>query len=115
MSLRSQSRVSSRAQSRDLLFLLDSLLPISTFCLVVSSSLPAPPAQPCRMGLVALTQRSRARSDTFIRSARAILTLPIMPKPEAFSRLLLDQALKHSGWDLLDERRMRLGGAEAGP
>ena len=30
-----------------------------------------------------------------------------MPKPEAFSRVLIDQALKDSGWDLLDERRVR--------
>lgn len=30
-----------------------------------------------------------------------------MPKPEAFSRVLIDQALKDSDWDLLDERRVR--------
>jgi type I restriction enzyme R subunit len=30
-----------------------------------------------------------------------------MPQPEAFSRVLIDQALKDSGWDLLDERRVR--------
>jgi len=30
-----------------------------------------------------------------------------MAKPEAFSRVLIDQALKDSGWDLLDERRVR--------
>ena len=29
-----------------------------------------------------------------------------MPKPEAFSRVLIDQALKDSGWDLLDDRRV---------
>jgi type I restriction enzyme R subunit len=28
-------------------------------------------------------------------------------KPEAFSRVLIDQALKESGWDLLDDRRVR--------
>lgn len=28
-------------------------------------------------------------------------------KPEAFSRVLIDQALKDSGWDLLDDRRIR--------
>jgi type I restriction enzyme R subunit len=28
-------------------------------------------------------------------------------KPEAFSRVLIDQALKESDWDLLDERRVR--------
>ena len=27
-----------------------------------------------------------------------------MPKPEAFSRVLIDQELRESGWDLLDER-----------
>jgi len=30
-----------------------------------------------------------------------------MAKPEAFSRVLIDQALKDSGWDLLDDRRVR--------
>ncbi len=30
-----------------------------------------------------------------------------MPKPEAFSRVLIDQALRDSGWDLLDDRRVR--------
>jgi hypothetical protein len=30
-----------------------------------------------------------------------------MPKPEAFSRVLIDQELRESGWDLLDERRVR--------
>jgi hypothetical protein len=30
-----------------------------------------------------------------------------MPKPEAFSRVLIDQALKESDWDLLDDRRVR--------
>lgn len=30
-----------------------------------------------------------------------------MPKPEAFSRVLIDQALRESNWDLLDERRVR--------
>ncbi len=30
-----------------------------------------------------------------------------MPKPEAFSRVPIDQALKDSGWNLLDERRVR--------
>jgi type I site-specific restriction endonuclease len=30
-----------------------------------------------------------------------------MPKPEAFSRVLIDQALKDSGWDLLDDHRVR--------
>jgi RHS repeat-associated protein len=30
-----------------------------------------------------------------------------MPKPEAFSRVLIDQELRESGWDLLDERRAR--------
>jgi type I restriction enzyme R subunit len=30
-----------------------------------------------------------------------------MPKPEAFSRVLIDQALKDSDWDLLDDRRVR--------
>ncbi len=30
-----------------------------------------------------------------------------MLRPEAFSRVLIDQALKDSGWDLLDERRVR--------
>jgi type I restriction enzyme R subunit len=30
-----------------------------------------------------------------------------MTKPEAFSRVLIDQALKDSGWDLLDDRRVR--------
>src|ERR1700674_565311 len=29
-----------------------------------------------------------------------------MPKPEAFSRVLIDQELRESGWDLLDERRV---------
>jgi type I restriction enzyme R subunit len=29
-------------------------------------------------------------------------------KPEAFSRVLIDQALKDSGWDLLDDHRVRL-------
>jgi type I restriction enzyme R subunit len=28
-------------------------------------------------------------------------------KPEAFSRVLIDQALRESGWDLLDDRRVR--------
>ncbi len=28
-------------------------------------------------------------------------------KPEAFSRVLIDQALRESGWDLLDDRRIR--------
>src|SRR5713226_2787673 len=58
-------------------------------------------------GCALLHKRSIARSDTFIPPARAILTLPIMPRPEAFSRVLIDQALKDSGWDLLDERRVR--------
>jgi hypothetical protein len=31
----------------------------------------------------------------------------LMPKPEAFSRVLIDQELRESGWDLLDERRVR--------
>ncbi len=30
-----------------------------------------------------------------------------MPKPEAFSRVLIDQALKDSGWDLLHDHRVR--------
>jgi type I site-specific restriction endonuclease len=30
-----------------------------------------------------------------------------MPKPEAFSRVLIDQALKDSGWDLLHHHRVR--------
>src|SRR5216117_4021297 len=30
-----------------------------------------------------------------------------MPKPEAFPRVLIDQALRDSGWDLLDDRRVR--------
>ncbi len=30
-----------------------------------------------------------------------------MPKPEAFSRVLIDQALRESNWDLLDEHRVR--------
>src|SRR5260370_16933139 len=30
-----------------------------------------------------------------------------MPKTEAFSRVLIDQALKESGWDLLNDRRVR--------
>ena len=30
-----------------------------------------------------------------------------MLKPEAFSRVLIDQELRESGWDLLDERRVR--------
>jgi predicted type IV restriction endonuclease len=31
-----------------------------------------------------------------------------VPKqPEAFSRVLIDQALKDSGWDLLDSHRVR--------
>jgi type I restriction enzyme R subunit len=30
-----------------------------------------------------------------------------MAKPEAFSRVLIDQALKDSDWDLLDDRRVR--------
>ncbi len=30
-----------------------------------------------------------------------------MPRPEAFSRVLIDQALKDSGWDLLDGHRVR--------
>jgi len=30
-----------------------------------------------------------------------------MPKPEAFSVVLIDQALRDSGWDLLDDRRVR--------
>src|SRR5712692_6430775 len=30
-----------------------------------------------------------------------------MPKPEAFSRVLIDQALRESDWDLLDDRRVR--------
>src|SRR5260370_41139598 len=30
-----------------------------------------------------------------------------MPKPEAFSRVLIDQELRESGWDLLDDRRVR--------
>ena len=30
-----------------------------------------------------------------------------MSKPEAFSRVLIDQALKDSDWDLLDDRRVR--------
>ncbi len=30
-----------------------------------------------------------------------------MLKPEAFSRVLIDQALRESGWDLLDDRRVR--------
>jgi len=57
--------------------------------------------------LCAFTQRSIARHDTFPLPARVILALPVMPKPEAFSRVLIDQALKDSGWDLLDERRVR--------
>jgi len=31
-----------------------------------------------------------------------------MPKSEAFSRVLIDQALRKSGWDLLDNRRQTL-------
>jgi len=31
--------------------------------------------------------------------------LPV--KPEAFSRVLIDRALRESGWDLLDDRRVR--------
>ena len=27
-------------------------------------------------------------------------------KPEAFSRVQIDQALRESGWDLLDDRRV---------
>src|SRR5437016_4735256 len=49
--------------------------------------------------LCAFSQRSIARHDTFPLPARVILALPIMPKPEAFSRVLIDQALKDSGWD----------------
>jgi hypothetical protein len=30
-----------------------------------------------------------------------------MPKPEAFSRVLIDQELRESGWDLLDEHPTR--------
>src|SRR6266404_3496179 len=30
-----------------------------------------------------------------------------MPKPEAFSRVLIDQALRESNWDILDEHRVR--------
>jgi type I site-specific restriction endonuclease len=30
-----------------------------------------------------------------------------MPKPEAFSRVLIDQALKDSGWELLHDHRVR--------
>ena len=32
---------------------------------------------------------------------------PLPNKPEAFSRVLIDQALKDSGWDLLDDHRVR--------
>jgi type I site-specific restriction endonuclease len=34
-------------------------------------------------------------------------------KPEAFSRVLIDQALRESGWDLLDERPTRRASPES--
>ncbi len=48
-------------------------------------------------------------------SPRISHSLPNLPnrgarlpaKPEAFSRVLIDQALRESGWDLLDDRRVR--------
>jgi len=61
----------------------------------------------------------RAVEGSVSRSAPATLRIMIcplpsynhpflaMPKPEAFSRVLIDQELRESGWDLLDERRVR--------
>src|SRR5258708_37559430 len=58
-------------------------------------------------GCARLSNDSLSRGDTFFLPARDILSLPIMPKPEAFSRVLIDQALKDSGWDLLHDHRVR--------
>src|SRR6267143_885640 len=62
--------------------------------------------EPAEWGYVLLSKDSLSLRATFILPPRDILTLPIMPKPEAFSRVLIDQALKDSGWDLLDDRRV---------
>jgi type I site-specific restriction endonuclease len=44
----------------------------------------------------------------FLRSPPAIYShFLAMPKPEAFSHVLIDQELRESGWDLLDERPTR--------
>jgi type I site-specific restriction endonuclease len=34
-------------------------------------------------------------------------------QPEAFSRVLIDQALRDSGWDLLDNRQVRFESSDA--
>jgi hypothetical protein len=49
-----------------------------------------------------------AKRNPFLRSRPEIYShFLAMPKPEAFSRVLIDQELRESGWDLLDERRVR--------
>jgi len=56
------------------------------------------PEQPIRIQLFPGSANLRLAARRFLRGAR----LPA--KPEAFSRVLIDQALRESGWDLLDER-----------
>jgi hypothetical protein len=59
------------------------------------------------------TRRRRERrffSEKELPAEPVIITcrgIRLPTKPEAFSRVLIDQALKDSGWDLLDDRRVR--------
>ena len=50
---------------------------------------------------------SPERLRRVVHAALRIGRCPVSSQPEAFSRVLIDQALRESGWDLLDPHRVR--------